>query len=285
MIEAIDVHVHVATGGRVESQISTAGEAAARSYFKAETMHVSGDEIAAKYRALRMKAVIFDVDTETTTGRRISNDEVADAVGRHPDVLIGFGSVDPWKGADAVREIGRCVEELGLRGMKFEQAAQRFMPNEPQFDAIWDACSSLGIPVIFHTGMAGIGAGTPGGSGVRLRHCQPLLIDDVAASFPNLTIIGAHPSWPWQEEMLAIARHKANVYIDLSGWAPKYFPASLVHHANTLLQDKCLFGSDFPIIPTERWLREFGELPLKDEVRPKILRENAARLLGIDLGD
>ncbi|MCC7372804.1 MAG: amidohydrolase [Chloroflexi bacterium] len=120
-----------------------------------------------------------------------------------------------------------------------------------------------------------------GGDGIRLKHCQPLLLDDVAADFPELTIIGAHPSWPWQDEMLAIARHKANVYIDLSGWAPKYFAPALVQQMNSLLQDKCLFGSDFPVIPTERWLKDFADLPIEDAVRPKILYGNAARILGL----
>jgi hypothetical protein len=101
----------------------------------------------------------------------------------------------------------------------------------------------------------------------------------VAADFPTLTIIGAHPGWPWHDELLAVARHKGNVYIDLSGWAPKYFPASVVQYANTLLQDRVLFGTDFPMLTPDRWLKEFEELPFKPEVRPKILLENARRLL------
>ena len=158
-------------------------------------------------------------------------------------------------------------------------SAQRL--NGEGFYPLWDAISQLRVPALFHTGMSGIGAGMPGGDGIKLRYCQPMLLDDVAADFPRLTIIGAHPSWPWQDEMLAIARHKANVYIDLSGWAPKYFPPALVQQASTLLQDKCLFGTDFPLIPTERWLTEFAALPIEDTARPKILRENAARALGL----
>ena len=283
MIEAIDMHVHVRTGERARP--TDTGEqqrlAAAEAYFRTSHKQLNGDDVAEMYRKLNMMATIFDVDQETRTGVRISNDEIAQAAKRHPDVLIGFGSVDPWKGQAAVKEIRRCVEELGLRGMKFHPTTQAFMPNDRRFYDVWEECSRLGIPAIFHTGMSGIGAGTPGGSGIRLRYAQPLLLDDVAVDFPKLNIIAAHPSWPWQEEMLAIARHKANVYIDLSGWAPKYFPPSLVQQANSLLQDKCMFGSDFPLLSTERWLKEFAELPIKAEVRPKILRENAARLLGV----
>ena len=282
--EAIDVHVHVATGEKLRAgpEHDPARTAAAQAYFGVARRHVSADEVAEHYRALRVRAVIFDVDEERRTGLRISNDEVADAARRHPDVLLGFGSVDPWKGEAAIREARRCVEDLGLRGMKFHPGVQAFAPNDQRFYPLWETCSSLRVPVVFHTGMSGIGAGMPGGDGIRLRYTQPLMLDDVAADFPELTIIGAHPSWPWQEEMLAIARHKANVYIDLSGWAPKYFPSSLVQQASSLLQDKCLFGSDFPLIPTERWLREFAELPIKEEVRPKILRTNAERVLGLE---
>jgi predicted TIM-barrel fold metal-dependent hydrolase len=166
--------------------------------------------------------------------------------------------------------------------MKFHPGVQAFAPNDARFYPLWETCSDLKVPVIFHSGMSGIGAGMAGGGGIRLKYTQPLLLDDVAVDFPELTIIAAHPSWPWQEEALAMARHKANVYIDLSGWAPKYFPPSLVQQANSLLQDKVLFGSDYPLISVERWLEEFEALPLKPAVRPKILHDNAARLLGLD---
>jgi hypothetical protein len=189
--------------------------------------------------------------------------------------------VDPWKGELAIKEARRCVEDLGLKGFKFHPPIQAFEPSDPRFFPLFSAISALHVPAIFHTGMSGIGAGTPGGSGIHLRYGQPMLLDDLAVEFPELIIIGAHPSWPWQEEMLAIARHKSNVYLDMSGWAPKYFPPSLVQQANSLLQNKCLFGSDFPVISPERWLQEFAELPFKETVRPKILKHNAAQVLGL----
>lgn len=116
---------------------------------------------------------------------------------------------------------------------------------------------------------------------MRLKYSSPLPIDDVAADFPDLDIIMAHPSFPWQDEALSIALHKPRVYIDLSGWSPKYFPAQLVQYADTLLRHKMLFGSDFPVISPEKWMAEFAKLPIRDAVRPLILRENAARLLGL----
>ena len=108
-----------------------------------------------------------------------------------------------------------------------------------------------------------------------------MLIDDVAADFPDLAIVMAHPSVPWQDEAISIATHKANVHIDLSGWSPKYFPPQLVRAANSFLQGKVLFGSDFPLLTPQRWLRDFEQLDIKPEVRPMILKRNAARLLDL----
>ena len=126
--------------------------------------------------------------------------------------------------------------------------------------------------------------GMPGGGGIRLKYSIPLYQDDVAADFPGMPIILAHPSFPWQEEALAVALHKQQVYIDLSGWSPKYFPPILVQYANSLLADKVLFGSDFPLLTPDRWLADFARLEIKPEVREKILKLNAARLLGLASG-
>jgi uncharacterized protein len=105
-----------------------------------------------------------------------------------------------------------------------------------------------------------------------------MLLDDVAADFPGLTIIMAHPSVPWQDAAISIATRKANVYIDLSGWSPKYFPPQLVRAADSFLKHKVLFGSDFPVLTPDRWLADFAELPIKDEVRPLVLKQNAGRI-------
>ena len=275
--KGIDVHVHLRTGDR--RTVTDPRLAAAQAYFKTAPQAQGVDDIASLYRRIGYRAVIFDVDQESQTGLKISNDEVAQAVRSYPDVFIGFASVDPWKGKAALKEIRRCATELGLRGVKFQPLSQAFFPNDKRFGPIYELCQELNLIVIFHTGTTGIGAGTPGGQGIHLKFGKPIpYLDDVAADFPKLRIIGAHPSWPWQEEMLAVARHKSNVYIDLSGWAPKYFPESLVQYANTLLQDKVMFGSDFPLMNPERWLKEFADLPIRDEVRKKILHDNAVRL-------
>ncbi len=173
---------------------------------------------------------------------------MAEAAARHPDVLIPFASLDPARGRAAVLEARRLVQEVGMRGFKFHPSIQAFHPNDPMVYPLYEAIQELGVPALFHSGQTGIGAGMPGGGGIRLKYSNPLALDDVAADFPDLTIIIAHPSFPWQDEALAVATHKPNVYIDLSGWSPKYFPPQLVRYANTLLKHKVLFGSDFPLI-------------------------------------
>jgi predicted TIM-barrel fold metal-dependent hydrolase len=229
-----------------------------------------------------MAAVVFTVDAEHATGwPRIANEEVAESCAAHPEVLIPFASVDPHRGRAGAREARRLVQEYGVRGFKFHPSIQAFSPDDRMAYPLYEAIEELGVPALFHTGQTGIGAGVPGGGGIRLRYSNPMLVDDVAVDFPELRIILAHPSFPWQDEALAVATHKPYVHIDLSGWSPKSFPPQLVRYANSLLQDKVLFGSDYPVITPDRWLADFEKLDIKPAVRPKILKENAARLLGL----
>ena len=275
---AIDMHVHIALAESHPEELTANLER----YFKTDIHAVTDDSTAELYRRLEVQAVIFMIDFETALGVPYpGNERVAEAVQKHPEVFIGFGSVDPWKEVEAVSELERSVRELGLRGVKFHPGLQGFVPNERRFGPLYAKCVELGIPAVFHTGHTGAGAGARGGAGVRLANCRPILLDDVAVEFPDLTIIMAHPAWPWHEEQLSVALHKPNVYLDLSGWSPKYFPPSVVQYANTLLQDKVLFGSDYPVISPDRWLRDFESAPFKDEVRPKILRQNAERILSL----
>ncbi len=238
--------------------------------------------MAAYYRERRMACVVFPVDAESATGiPPVPNEEVAEAARVHPDVLIPFASIDPAKGRTGARQARRLVAEHGVKGFKFHPSMQEFYPNDQAAYVLYEEIEGLGVPVVFHTGQTGIGAGVRGGGGVRLKYSNPMLVDDVAVDFPDMPIILAHPSVPWQDEALSVATHKPLVHVDLSGWSPRYFPPQLVRYANTLLQDKVLFGSDFPLLTPDRWLRDFEELPIKPEVRPKILKENAARLLNL----
>jgi predicted TIM-barrel fold metal-dependent hydrolase len=189
--------------------------------------------------------------------------------------------VDPHRGPDAIAQARRLVRSCGVRGFKFHPSLQAFSPDHERFRPLWGAIEELGVPALFHTGQNGIGAGLPGGRGIKLRYSNPLLLDDVAADFPGLTVILAHPSVPWQAEAISMAVHKSNVYIDLSGWSPKYFPAELVRAAGGMLSGKVLFGSDYPLITPERWLDDFAHLDLRAEVLPGIFKGNACKVLGL----
>ncbi len=280
-LTAIDVHTHAEISRDGHTSLSPELFGASAGYFGSHE-RPSIDRMAAYYRERRMAAVVFTVDAEHATGHpRISNEEVAESCAAHPDVLIPFGSVDPHKGRAGAREARRLVTEHGVRGFKFHPSLQGFDPDDRMAYPLYEVIEELGAIALFHTGQTGIGAGVPGGAGIRLRHSNPMLVDDVAADFPHLKIILAHPSFPWQDEALAVATHKPSVHIDLSGWSPKYFPPQLVRYANSLLQDKVLFGSDYPVITPDRWLADFAALDIKPEVRPKILKDNAARLLGL----
>jgi uncharacterized protein len=282
---AIDFHTHAEVGRDGRASLPRELHDAASAHFGThDRPTIAG--IAAHYRERRMAAVVFTVDAEHATGHpRIANEEVAEECAAHADVLIPFASVDPWKGLAGVREARRLVEQHGVRGFKFHPSLQGFSPDDRMAYPLYEAIEELGVPALFHTGQTGIGAGVRGGGGIRLRHSNPMLVDDVAADFPDLRIVLAHPSFPWQDEALAVATHKPHVHIDLSGWSPKYFPPQLVRYANSLLQDKVLFGSDFPLITPDRWLADFAGLEIKPDVRPKILKLNAARLLGLDIAE
>jgi predicted TIM-barrel fold metal-dependent hydrolase len=282
-ITALDVHVHIEADDHGHFALDRELLDASAAYFRADQDRTPTlARIADYYRARNMAAVVFTVDATTNLGHpALSSEEIATQAAANADVLIPFGSVDPLQGAAAVRRARRLVEEYGVAGFKFHPTLQGFAPNDPAYSPLWTELESLGVVALFHTGQTGIGAGLPGGRGLKLRLSDPMLLDDVAADFPGLTIVLAHPSVPWVDSAISIATHKANAYIDLSGWSPKYFPPQLVRQANTLLRHKVLFGSDFPVLTPDRWLSDFDQLDIKSEVRPLILKNNAAKLLGL----
>jgi uncharacterized protein len=280
-IEAIDVHVHTELSRAGDDPMPPTLREAARKYFRSDEPLPTVDDVAAYYRERQMAAVVFTVDWESRSGiPPIPNEEIAEAADANADVLIPFASVDPAR-ADAVERAQRLIVDHNVKGFKFHPNLQEFFPNDRAAYPLYEAIAEARLPALFHTGHSGIGTGLPGGGGFRLKYSNPMALDDVAADFPELQIVLAHPSFPWQDEAISICLHKANVWIDLSGWSPKYFPPQLVQYANTQLKTKVLFGSDFPMITPDRWLADFEQAGFKDEVRPLVLKENAARLLGI----
>jgi uncharacterized protein len=278
-VVAIDVHTHVhasTTGARLDPR---SPEGALAEVFGGSASQTVG-ELAAFYRQQKMACVTFVVDQKEWPPP-VTNDELFELAAEHDDVVIPFASVDPTRGDDAVREARRLIDRYPVRGFKFHPSLQAFHPNDESFYPLYEVIAERRLPAVFHTGQTAVGAGRRGGAGIRLKYSNPIYLDDVAADFPEMPIVMAHPSVPWQDEALSVAVHKPQVYIDLSGWLPKYFPPQLVQYANTLLKEKVLFGTDFPALTPERWLRDFDTLPIKDEVRPLILKHNAARLLGL----
>lgn len=282
---ALDIHTHAeepCCGPRDDGYDEF--QAGMARYFKnpagAKGMLPTVEETAAYYRERRIGCVIFPVDSERETGfRRYENEEVAEIAARNADIMIPFASIDPAKGRLGAREARRLVREFGVRGFKFHPTMQAFYPNDRSAYPLYEAIAEEGAITLFHTGQTGVGAGMRGGMNMRLKYSNPIYLDDVAADFPDMSIILAHPSFPWQEEALSVATHKPNVYIDMSGWSPKYFPPILVRYANTMLKHKMLFGSDWPAITPDRWLADFEGIEIRDEVRPLILKENARKLL------
>jgi predicted TIM-barrel fold metal-dependent hydrolase len=275
-MRAIDFHVHLPTPDWLDGSMGGYVEAA-EAYFRSPVERQSLGELADKYRALDAMAVLLAWDAETATGRpRVPNETVAAACEQYPDVFTGIGSVDPHK-KSAVDEVAN-IAELGLRGVKFHPSLQAFAPDDPGFWPVFAACEEHGLLALFHTGTSGIGARQPGGQGIRIDYAHPLKLDAVAAEHPGLTVVAAHFGWPWHMDLIAIALHKTNVYIDISGWSPRRIPAEVVRELKGRLSDQFVWGSDFPFISPQRCLTELDELDLASET---LLHDNAARILGL----
>jgi uncharacterized protein len=240
-------------------------------------------EVIKDFTGAGVEAILVALDLETTIGTApCSNDFVSNMQKRHPDrILQSWASVDPFKGDAANREAVRAIRELGMMGFHFHPIMGHYAVNDRALYPLFEIINSLKVPVMIDVGTTGMGAGMPGGMGAKLRHAHPSAIDELAVDFPNLIIIAAHPGWPWVDEMTAVALHKGNVYWELSGWAPKYFPPQLKVDIRSRLKDKILFGSDYPSLPFDRLLREWDELGYSDETKERIFHLNAERILGL----
>jgi predicted TIM-barrel fold metal-dependent hydrolase len=252
-------------------------------YWDREWKAKEEDEVIAEFTEAGVEAVLVALDLETTVDTPpCSNEYVAGMWKRHPDrVIQAWGAVDPFKGEVAIREAREAIEVHGMLGFHFHPIMGHFSVDDRRFYPLFETISALKAPVMIDVGTTGMGAGLPGGLGAKIRHAHPAAIDELAADFPNLTIVAAHPGWPWVDEMTAVALHKGNVFWEMSGWAPKYFPAQLKVDIRARLQDKVMFGSDYPSLPYERIFREWDELGYKPEVMEKIFHGNAERILGL----
>ena len=277
-MRAIDFHVHLPTPEWLDVSMRGYIEAA-ESYFRSKVARKSLEELAAEYATMDVLAVLLAWDAETATARpRVPNELVANAVRDHPEAFVGFGSVDPLKGDAAVGELDR-IADLGLKGVKLHPSLQAFAPDDERFFPLYEKCQELGLIVLFHTGTSGIGGGQPGGQGIRLDYARPIRLDAPAAEFPDLKIIAAHFGYPWHLELLAMALHKSNLFIDISGWAPRYIPAEVMRDLKGRLQRQFVFGSDYPFISPQRCLEELATLEIPEPALQRVLVENGRELL------
>ncbi|MEV2253821.1 amidohydrolase family protein [Streptomyces sp. NPDC050147] len=277
----IDLHCYPGTAEWIASQQPF--PAALAEYWNKPWEPRAEEEVVADLDKHGIEAVLVAFDIETVTGAPpCGNDYVAALRDRHPDTFIGaWGAVDPLRGEQAVADAETAVREHGVLGFHFHPIMGRYAVDDRQLYPLFEAITALGVPVMIDVGTTGMGAGMPGGMGARIRHAHPRAVDELAADFPQLTIIAAHPGWPWIEEMTAVALHKGNVYWEMSGWAPKHFPQQLRTDIRARLRDKVMFGTDHPSLPFERLLREWDELGYTEAVMHQVFHGNAERLLGL----
>lgn len=233
----------------------------------------------AAYDALAAGHVVIKArDVETSFGLRIRNEDVAQFCREHGERFIGFAGVDPMKGMTAIRELEFAVRELGLRGLNIQGFENRIAINDPRLYPLYAKCIELDIPVNLH---CSINFSTQS----LMKYGHPMQLDEVMVHFPELRVIASPPGWPWVQELIGVAWRHANVYIGLVAIRPKYLNVAnsgyepLLQYGNTVLQDRMIFGSAWPMQPVARAVEEIEALPLKETVKRKWLHDNAATVL------
>jgi uncharacterized protein len=197
---------------------------------------------------------------------------------QNSDVIFGHWlSLDPRLGREANREFERAVAaKAGFIGFGIiGQTRDGFPASDPIWDPFYKTSIDAGIPVLIHTGLTGIGQGFRGGRGIVLDHGHPRHIDAVAAKFPELKILAARPAYPWQDEMIAVLLHKANVHYELHGWSPKTFSPALKKEIGGRLQDRIMFGCDYPVLKYEMMAERWRGLGYSQAVLEKVFYRNA----------
>ena len=259
--------MHIESDGHGHFSLDDELMDASAKYFRADHDRTPTlEQIADLYRSLNMAAVVFTVDASTATGHpALSSEDIADAAAAHADVLIPFGSVDPLRGADAVAQARSLVRDHGVRGFKFHPSMQGFAPNDPQFYPLWAEIESLGVPALFHTGQTGIGAGLPGGRGIKLRLSDPMLVDDVAADFPELKSSSPTRRCRGRRPRSRSRRTRPTCSSTCPDGRRSTSRRSWSARPTRYLQDKVLFGTDYPLLTPERWLSDFDALDIKPD--------------------
>lgn len=225
-------------------------------------------------RAAGVRAIITASDNETVWKRRVPLEHIADLCRRYPEDFVGFGGVDPYKGAQALRDVERAAAEFGFKGIDIQPWLHNLAINDRRYYPIYDLMQDLGL-IVF------VACSTHFNRTVPLDIQQPELLDRVAVDFPRLKLVDRHGGWPWVLDVIAVAQRHRNVYLELSGIRPKYLHPDLLQAVRGQFQDRTLFGTGYPLLPIKRTVDEFNELPLPDAVKEKILYTNSERLLAL----
>ena len=277
-MRAIDIHVHPPTRGLDND---------ACRYFKRDlaALPKTDGEFAALFSSHDVSALLIGWHPSTVReGTKNSNEYVLQLAAAYPQAFAGvLASLDMGgnKPAERLMQAKELTLHPLVKGFKFHPPDQSFYPNDKEHYALWEILAAAGKPVMFHTGFTVLGAGNDGGGGIALDYGRPIHLDTLARDFPRMKIIAAHPGWPWQEELLGVVTHKKNIAVDTSGYLAEQLPELFRRAITGRLQDKALFGTDFPYVDLEKALVSFDKLGIKDEVKEKILRGNARRLFGL----
>jgi predicted TIM-barrel fold metal-dependent hydrolase len=229
--------------------------------------------------AFRRNNVRVMMDLATTVLSPMTMDEIRalhdytfEVQRAHSDVIFGHWlSFDPRLGRQALQEFERAVAaSAGLIGFGIiGQVKDGFPASDPIWDPFYKLSIDAGVPVLIHTGLTGIGQGVAGGRGILLDDGHPRHVDKVAARFPELKILAARPAYPWQDEMIAVMLHKANVHYELHGWSPKAFSPAL--------KDRIMFGCDYPVLKHDFMIERWRGLGFSEQVLEKVFWRNAER--------
>src|SRR3954452_10147497 len=274
-MRGVDMHVHLPTGDWVCGCVGHYADSIERYFGSRPEPHSIGD-LVALYERLDLVGVLLGWDAQ---GREIDNAQLAATCAASGGRFMGFGSVDPNR-HDAIERLQRCPAR-GLRGLKLHPTMQAFDPGDDRFLPFFDAAADLGLILLTHAGTSGLGAGEPGGQGLRIDLARPILLDRIAARHPGMPLVLAHVGWPWHLEAVAMALHKSNVFLDISGWKYRYLPEEVRREIPRRLRGQFLFGTDYPMFDPEACLAELDALGLPPDVASAVLRDNAAALLDL----
>ena len=195
----------------------------------------------------------------------------------YPDRFSGLAGIDPFRGMQGLRDLENAVNELGFVGAHLYPHWCELPPNHRKYYPYYAKCSELGIPIMMQVGHNLVYS--------RKRRLpsvgKPIYLDQVAIDFPELKLIGIHIGIPWTEEMISMCWKHENVFTAGDAYAPKYWPESYVHYANSYGQKKVLFGTDWPVIDPVRAVEEFNQLNFRESASQRILRENALEVFNL----